>query len=161
MNEKLEKARKVVKDYMWWSMGAGLVPVPIMDIAAVTAVQLMMLSKLAKHYNIQFSKERSRAIIISLIATLSVSTISRGFISSSVKTIPIVGTLTSPFIMPTVSAALTYAIGIVFIQHFESGGTFLDFNTEKTKSFFKLQFEESLKNMGQNIKDINKIKDVT
>ncbi len=147
MNEKLEKARKIVKEYMWWAMGAGLVPIPIVDVATVTAVQLKMLLKLAKHYNIPFSKNRGKAIIASLVSTLSATTISKGFLSSTVKTVPIVGTLTAPFIMPTISASVTYSIGIIFIQHFESGGTFLDFDPEKTRDFFKLQFDEGLKNI--------------
>ncbi|MBF0230130.1 MAG: DUF697 domain-containing protein [Desulfamplus sp.] len=143
MNERLEQSRKIVKDYMWWSMGAGLIPLFVVDIAAVTGVQLKMLSKLSKHYNIPFSNDRAKAIILSLLSTLSASTLAKGLLVSSIKTIPILGSLTTPFIMPTVSAAVTYSIGAVFIQHFESGGTLLDFDPEKTKEFFKLNFEES------------------
>ena len=145
MNEKLEQSRKLVKDYMWWSMGAGLIPVPIIDVVVITAVQLKMVSKLADHYNITFSKEIAKTTIISLAATISASTISKGVMTSAIKTVPLIGGLTAPFIMPTVSAAVTYAIGIVFIHHFETGGTFLDFDPEKTKDFFKTQFEEGLK----------------
>ena len=36
----------------------------------------------------------------------------------------------------------TWALGKVFIQHFESGGTFLDFDPEEVKEYFKAQFEE-------------------
>ncbi|MBF0411355.1 MAG: YcjF family protein [Desulfamplus sp.] len=149
MNEKLEQSRKIVKDYMWWAMGAGLLPIPIVDIATVTGVQLKMLSKLAKNYDIPFAKERGKSIITSLVSTLSASTISKGMISSAIKVVPIVGPLTVPFIMPVVAAAVTYSIGIVFIQHFESGGTFLDFNPEKTSDFFKSQFEERLNESGK------------
>lgn len=145
MNERLEQSRKIVKDYMWWSMGAGLIPLFVVDIAAVTGVQLKMLSKLSQHYNIPFSNDRAKAIILSLLSTLSASTLAKGLLVSSIKTIPILGSLTTPFIMPTVSAAVTYSIGAVFIQHFESGGTLLDFDPEKTKEFFKLNFEERFK----------------
>ncbi len=144
MNERLEQARKTVKHYMWWSMGAGLIPIPIIDITTITAVQLKMLSKLSEHYNISFSKDRVKAVVGSLISTLSAAAISKGVLGSAIKTVPIVGHFTAPFIMPTVCAALTYSIGIVFIQHFESGGTFLDFNPEKTREFFKAQFDEKM-----------------
>jgi hypothetical protein len=30
----------------------------------------------------------------------------------------------------------------VFIQHFESGGTFLDLDPDKVREYFKAQFEE-------------------
>ena len=39
-----------------------------------------------------------------------------------------VGTVIGALTMPVVSAGATYVIGKVFIQHFASGGTLLDFN---------------------------------
>jgi hypothetical protein len=36
-------------------------------------------------------------------------------------------------------------LGKVLIQHFEAGGTFLDFDPEKVKDYFKAQFEEGRK----------------
>jgi len=47
MDEKSEQSRKLVKNYMWWPMGAGLLPIPVAGVAAVTGVQLRMLSKLS------------------------------------------------------------------------------------------------------------------
>jgi len=44
--------------------------------------------------------------------------------------------------LPAVAGASTYAVGQVFIQHFESGGTFLDFDPEKVKGYFAEQFEK-------------------
>ncbi|MBF0259226.1 MAG: DUF697 domain-containing protein [Desulfamplus sp.] len=145
MNEKLEQSRKIVKEYMWWSTGAGLMPIPILDVATVAGVQLRMLSKLAKHYNIPFAKEKAGAVIGSLVSSISASTISKGVVTSAVKTIPILGALTAPFLMPTFSGAVTYALGMVFIQHFESGGTFLDFDPGKTKEYFRSQLQTGIK----------------
>ena len=47
--------------------------------------------------------------------------------------------------MVLTSGASTWALGKVFIQHFESGGTFLDFNPEKVREYYKVQFEEGRK----------------
>ena len=44
-------------------------------------------------------------------------------------------------VMPVLSAGATYAIGKAFIQHFESGGTLLDFNPPDYKEFIKAQKE--------------------
>jgi hypothetical protein len=41
--------------------------------------------------------------------------------------------------MPAMSAGATYAIGMVFIQHFASGGTLLDFNPGDYREFVKTQ----------------------
>jgi hypothetical protein len=44
-----------------------------------------------------------------------------------------------------VSGASTYAIYKVFVQHFESGGTFLDLEPAKVKSYFSEQFAKGKK----------------
>ena len=43
--------------------------------------------------------------------------------------------------MPVFSAGVTYVIGKVFIQHFASGGTLLDFNPPDYREFIKTQQE--------------------
>jgi hypothetical protein len=48
----------------------------------------------------------------------------------------------SVFVMPVLSAGATYAIGRTFMQHFESGGTLLDFNPPDYREFFKAQKEK-------------------
>ena len=47
--------------------------------------------------------------------------------------------------MAIFSGAYTWALGRVFIQHFESGGTFLNFDAEKVREHFKAEFEEGRK----------------
>jgi hypothetical protein len=44
--------------------------------------------------------------------------------------------------MPVVSAGATWVIGKVFIQHFASGGTLLDFNPPDYREFIKTQKEK-------------------
>ena len=44
--------------------------------------------------------------------------------------------------MPVFSGAATWAIGKVFIQHFASGGTFLDFDPKKVKDYFMDLFKQ-------------------
>ena len=44
--------------------------------------------------------------------------------------------------MPALSAGATYVIGKVFIQHFASGGTLLDFNPPDYREFIKAQKEK-------------------
>ena len=51
------------------------------------------------------------------------------------------GTAIGALTMPVFSAAATYIIGKVFIQHFASGGTLLDFNPPDYREFIKAQKE--------------------
>jgi hypothetical protein len=59
--------------------------------------------------------------------------------ASALKAVPILGMLASGFVMPALSAGATFAIGKAFIQHFESGGTLLDFNPPDYRDFVKAQ----------------------
>jgi hypothetical protein len=48
----------------------------------------------------------------------------------------------SALTMPVFSAGATWVIGKVFIQHFASGGTLLDFNPPDYREFIKAQKEK-------------------
>jgi uncharacterized protein (DUF697 family) len=145
LTEKEEKARKVAKNYMWWSMGAGLIPVPFADLVAVSGVQLKMLADISKIYGAEFQENRGKAVIAALIGYVVPNTLSFGSMGSLLKAIPLVGTLVGAPTMVAFCGASTYAVGKVFIQHFESGGTFLSFDPLKVKEHFQREFDEGSK----------------
>ncbi len=145
MNPKEQAARKLVKNYMWWSMGAGLIPVPFVDLVAVSGVQLKMLGEISKIYGVEFQANRGKALIASLIGYAVPSTLSFGSVGSLLKAIPVVGPLVGAPSMVLFCGASTYALGKVFIQHFESGGTFLSFEPAKVKEHFQQEFQEGSK----------------
>lgn len=142
MSETTEKANKIVKNYMWWSMGAGLIPIPFVEIPALLGVQLKMLADLSKEYNVEFSEEKGKSLIGALVGTLGTSALAGGTIGSLIKAIPLVGTVVGMLTMPVFAGALTFALGRVFIQHFEAGGNILNFDSEKLKEYFHEQFKE-------------------
>ena len=135
-----ETATKLVDRFALWSGAAGLIPVPVVDAVAVGGVQLQMLRKISDVYGHAFSENRGKAIIASLAGAAIPATSGIGA-ASLLKSIPVVGTAISSVVMPTLSAGFTYAIGKVFIHHFESGGTLLDFNPPDYKEFIKSQKE--------------------
>ncbi len=120
-------------------MAAGAILVPIVDIAAVMAIQMDMLSQLARIYGVDFNGERGKSIALSLITSTFGTTLGR-LGASAVKTIPGVGTVLGVSSQVILSGAATFAIGKVFQSHFESGGNFFNFNVKKMKG----EFEESL-----------------
>ena len=72
-----------------------------------------------------------------------------GFVGSLLKALPLVGTFAGTISMSLFSGATTYAIGQVFIRHFELGGTLLDCDVNKMKAYFEEQFEEGKKKAEQ------------
>jgi uncharacterized protein (DUF697 family) len=133
-------AAKLVDRFAIWSGVAGLIPLPFVDILAVGGLQVQMLRRLSQIYNVQFSENRGKALIASLAGTMIPVTSGMGA-ASALKGVPLLGMMASAFVMPVLSAGATYAIGKAFVQHFESGGTLLDFNPPDYKEFIKAQKE--------------------
>lgn len=134
-DELFQKAMGTVYRYSAASAATGLIPLPLVDMAGFMATQLLMLRKLSGIYNIPFDSQRSKSAIAILASGIN----SAYLAASSTKLIPFIGVF-SVAAMPAVNGALSYAVGRVFIQHFASGGTFLDFNPEKVRGYFEEQY---------------------
>jgi uncharacterized protein (DUF697 family) len=138
-----EEALQTVREYMGWTFAGGLIPLPFADIAAVTAVQLRMLQRLSQIYSIPFSRNLVKELVSSLLGSTLPSLLTSGLKGVGLNMIPVVGPLVSMVLMPGLSSAATYAIGKVFIQHFEAGGTFLDFRPSEVREYFRHAFDEA------------------
>jgi len=143
--EREKKALKIVKNHMWWSMGAGLIPVPFVDLVAVSGVQLKMIAEISKIYDVPFQEGRGKAVVGALIGYIVPSSMSFGLVGSMLKAVPVVGVLVGAPSMALFCGASAWALGKVFIQHFESGGTFLTFSPAEVKDHFQKLFEEGRK----------------
>ncbi len=145
IEERDEAAEKLVDRFTLWSGGAGLIPIPLVDIAAVGGVQIQMLRRLSELYDVPFSENAGKSVLASLAGSLipasAASTTAMG-LTSALKLIPGIGTIIAAVTMPAFSAGATYLIGKVFIQHFASGGTLLDFNPPDYREFIKAQKEK-------------------
>lgn len=139
-----ERLEKLAKHHILASMGVGLIPVPIVDVAALMGVQLNMIRKMAAEYDIPFRQDLGKSIVTSLMGGFIPVTLGCA-IASLIKFIPLIGQTTGAVTMPVVSGASTYAIYKVFVRHFDSGGTFLDLDPSKVKSYFAEQFTKGKK----------------
>jgi len=134
--EKRQEAEKIVKAHVIWSIGAGFVPIPILDIAAVTLIQLDMLKQLCRLYEVDYSESKGKATLFTVTGT----TFAR-LGASAIKAIPGIGTILGSVSMPILSGASTYAIAQAVIRHFDSEGDLFDIDVEK----FKRVYKENLK----------------
>jgi uncharacterized protein (DUF697 family) len=137
-SQKVKHADTVIRNHVIWSMGAGLIPVLIADIFAVSALQLDMIRQLCRVYEVDFSETQGKALVTSLTS----STIARVSAGSVVKLIPGVGSLIGGATVSVFAGASTYALGEVFKRHFETGGTILDFDPSRLKKLYKEKFEK-------------------
>jgi len=130
-----ELALQLVDRLSLWSGAAGLIPLPLVDVAAVGGVQFYMLRRLSEIYGVPFSDNRGKSILASVAGAVIPASAS----TSVIKSLPGIGTVIGALTMPVVSAGATWVIGKLFIQHFASGGTLLDFNPSDYREFIKEQ----------------------
>jgi uncharacterized protein (DUF697 family) len=135
------QANNLIKKHVIVVMGASLVPFPLFDLLALTSVQLKMLHSLAKLYEVPFSKNLGKSSIVSLLGGV-MPTSTAMTLASLAKAVPGLGTATGVISVSLLGGATTYAIGSVFEQHFESGGTLLDFDAKKMRAYFSNKLEE-------------------
>ncbi len=129
-------ANNIVKNHIIASMALGLVPVAVFDLAALTATQMSMLRSLSEHFDVDFEDGDIKPLLMSLVGgSLPVLGV-LGF-SSVIKLIPGVGTLVGSASLSMTAGAVTYAVGQVFIMHFQAGGTLQDFEPRQAREFFK------------------------
>jgi len=136
-----ERAAELVDRLSLWSGAAGLIPVPLVDVAAVWGVQLHMLRRLSEIYGVPFSENRGKSILTSLAGAMIPATAATTM-TSLMKGVPIIGTAIGALTMPAVAACGTWVIGKVFMKHFASGGTLLDFNPPDYRELIKTQREK-------------------
>jgi len=134
-------ANNTIKNHVIGVMGATLIPIPLFDLVALTGVQLKMLHSLAKLYDVPFSKNLGKSLIASLLGGV-MPTSAAMTLASLVKAVPGLGTATGMVSVSVLGGATTYAIGSVFMQHFESGGTLLDFDAKKMRDYFSSKLQE-------------------
>jgi uncharacterized protein (DUF697 family) len=134
---RIEESDKIVKNHVVWAMGAGFIPVPIADLFAVSAIQLDMIRQLAKVFEVDFKQTEGKAYITALTGSGLARLGAR-----AIKFIPGIGSIMGGITMAALSGASTYAIGEVFKRHFETGGTFLDFDPERLKKYYDEKFEK-------------------
>jgi len=133
------EAQNIVKNNIITSMASGLVPIPLFDIISLTNIQFHMVQALAEHYEVPVDNI-SRSLITSLISG-SLPVISVLGAGSLLKSIPGIGSLAGSGSVSVISGAISYAVGQVFIRHFEQGGTLNDFSPTSARNYFGEQFK--------------------
>ncbi len=142
---RISRANKIVRNYSVLSAAMGAVPLPPLAMGLILSNNLAMLYKLSSIYGVKFRKDAGKAAISSFLAGCGTVSISGRLIWGLSTAIPMAAPVISIVTTPLFGAAATYAVGHLFIQHFESGGTFLNFDPEKVKGHYAELFSEGEK----------------
>lgn len=144
-----EQAKRIIRRNVYWALGAGLIPLPVIDLLGISGVQVKMIKSLSDVYGIKFSENTAKTVTASLLAGLGSVSIAGAVSSTLFKFIPVVGQLAGIVTTPIFAGAFTQALGNVFVMHFESGGTLLNFDPEKMRHYFRQEFDKAKETVKQ------------
>ncbi|MFK7933982.1 MAG: SHOCT domain-containing protein [Saprospiraceae bacterium] len=136
MQDHQKRADNIIKEHTLYSMGLGIVPLPLVDFFGVIAVQLDMMHRLCEAYNVPYYEAQGKAAISALAGT-SLARLG----ASLVKSIPLVGSILGGVSSAILSGASTYATGEVLKRHFEDGGTLDNLNADDFREYYAEQME--------------------
>lgn len=143
--ELTSRANKTVKIHSVISGALGVIPIPPLGVAIIIANNLKMLHKLSTIYGVKYHKDVGKAAISSFLVGCGTYSISGRLIWGLSTVAPIAAPIIGVVTIPLFATSATYAIGKLFIQHFESGGTFLTFDPDKVRGHYAELFNEGKK----------------
>ena len=141
--ERSEQADMIIRSHTLWGMGAGLIPVPMFDVLAVSAIQIDMLKQLAEVYEADFTENLGKTFVTALTG----GTFAR-FGASLIKAVPGVGTLVGGASMSVLSGASIYAVGQVAKRHYETGGNLIDIDLDSARKTYDEALESGKRVVG-------------
>lgn len=131
------RAEQIINQHIVWAIGAGLMPIPLLDIAAVGGIQLDMLRQLATLYGVSYSESEGKVWLSALSGSLLAK-----IAANAVKLIPGIGSIIGGVSMSALSGASTYALGQVAVSHFEGRGDLSDIDFAAAKKAYDQQLEK-------------------
>jgi uncharacterized protein (DUF697 family) len=120
------KAVAIVERHANWAAVGGVIPVPIANAAAITALMVRMIKSLSTLYGVPFVHNRTRAAVVGLMGGVLPTGLATIAASTLTYFVPGYGML-SLVVSSVTSSAYARSIGQLYIEHFEIGATEIDF----------------------------------
>lgn len=122
-------AMRIVRKYAAVSAAAGaVIHSPLLDVAALGGVHVSLIRDLTRHYGGEFSEQAARGIVVAIGASVIPGTIGTIAGHKALGLLPFITPGAGLLVMSASSAATSYAVGSIFVRHFETGGTLASFN---------------------------------
>lgn len=139
-SSRLFIAAEIVHRNVLWTLGACFVPIPAVDLIAITAVQVKMMAELSALYGAPFREGLARKLVVSLMTSVGGLAVGTVIAVSLGKLVPGVGQILGFASLQLFSGAFTHATGRVYIMHLETGGTLLDLDPRAVRDHFRREF---------------------
>lgn len=140
LSPNLDAASRIISSAVKWSAATSLIPIPVVDLVALGGVQAKMVADLCRQYGHSFSDEAIRGVLSVLIGTILPNGLANYATAAIARGVPGVGVVVSIVTFGGFAGAATYAIGKIFVAHFEGGGTFKSFSPEAVRADLAREF---------------------
>jgi uncharacterized protein (DUF697 family) len=124
---RLARARAIVERHATYSAAGGLIPLPLVNVASVTAIILRMVKRLSDLYGVPFERDRARAIVVGLAGGATPTGLAAVTASTLQYLVP-VSALIGVAVSSVAAVGCTRSIGRIFVEHFENGETLHEFS---------------------------------
>jgi uncharacterized protein (DUF697 family) len=119
------QANSIVERHTAYAAVGGIIPVPIANVASITAVIVRMVKRLSDLYGIPFERDRARAIVVGLMGGAMPTGLGAVTTSTLFYVVPGSG-LVGLAVSSIAAVACTRSIGRIFVEHFETGSSLHD-----------------------------------
>jgi uncharacterized protein (DUF697 family) len=119
------RALAIVERHANYSAIGGVIPLPIVNVASVTAIIVRMVRALSQHYGVPFERDRARAIVVGLMGGFVPTGLAAVTASTLFYIVP-GSNLFGLAVSSVAASACARNIGRMFVDHFENGATLFD-----------------------------------
>ena len=129
----------IINTYTAWAAAGGLLMgVPVVNGAAITAIQIRMLDQLAERFGQNYSENEARNTLYAVTGGFITPIFAGPLLAAGVSVIPIVGPVAVLLAGPALAAASTRVVGRLFVEHFQKGGQLADLDVAKAKKDYQV-----------------------
>lgn len=115
---RLSQAHAIVERHATYSAAGALIPLPIANVASVTAIIVRMVKMLSRLYDVPFERDRTRAIVVGMVGGAMPTGLAAVASSTLQYLVPASG-IVGLAVSSVAAVGSTRSIGLVFIEHFE------------------------------------------
>lgn len=126
MARRQSLARAIVERHANYSAMGGIIPLPIINVASITAIIMRMVKRLSVLYGMPYERDRARVAVIGLLGGAMPTGLSTVTASTLMYVVP-GSNLLGLAVCSITASACTRRIGRIFVERFESGESLGDF----------------------------------
>lgn len=140
---RVARSELIVDRYATIAGAAAVIPIPWFDLVAIGGIQMKMVAELSARYGVPFNQEIVKSAIAGLLGSIAATRLAYEFGRTVLKTVPVIGVFGAALAMPAFAYGVTWAIGKVFVKHYEAGGTLQNFDVAKMKPHFESEVDQA------------------